>query len=442
MKKQVPKRFRVFAVVLVFVSLLVLVRTDMILHDASHLSSVIGVMVFGFIAEFFLIRYPINRSYASSGLWMSVSTPLVCASIALYGWSAGVWVDACITLFPGLMNARLKHVRSRWVIWNTAQSILSAFAAGMVFQWLMPSGFQASWWGIAGLLLAFITYLMVNTLLVSYLMVTTEQHSMRWLFSQLAKTTANQLLAMFPLTLLVTVATASYGLSGLVAVLVPYLALRHALLAYAKQNAFYHQTIRNLGFIIQRAHPYTGGHLQRVANWGRMTAERLGLPPNRAELVYEAALLHDLGKIVLDERVLNKPAKLTPREWEQIKQHPQLGAEILKEAPFLETIVPWVAYHHERPDGKGYPHKLQSDQIPLEARIIAVVDAFDAMVGGETPSQQRQYRSSMTTEEALAELRRGSGTQFDPSVVKIFEAIVRKSTAGSQQTAAPFEKAS
>lgn len=265
---------------------------------------------------------------------------------------------------------------------------------------------------------------------------------MRWLFSQLAKTTANQLLAMFPLTLLVTVATASYGLSGLVAVLVPYLALRHALLAYAKQNAFYHQTIRNLGFIIQRAHPYTGGHLQRVANWGRMTAERLGLPPNRAELVYEAALLHDLGKIVLDERVLNKPAKLTPREWEQIKQHPQLGAEILKEAPFLETIVPWVAYHHERPDGKGYPHKLQSDQIPLEARIIAVVDAFDAMVGGETPSQQRQYRSSMTTEEALAELRRGSGTQFDPSVVKIFEAIVRKSTAGSQQTAAPFEKAS
>jgi len=442
MKKQMPKRLRIYAIALIVLSLIVLVRTDMVLHEASHLSSVVGVMLFGFIAEFFLIRYPVNRSYASSGLWMSVSTPLVCAAIALYGWSAGVWVDACITLFPGLMNAHLKHVRYRWVMLNTAQSILSAFAAGVVFEALVPGGFHATLWSITGLLLAFMTYLLVNTLLVTYLMVTTERLSTRWLFTQLVKTTVNQLPTMFPLALLVTVAAAAYGLSGLVVVLVPYLALRHALLAYTKQNAFYHQTIRNLGFIIQRAHPYTGGHLQRVANWGRMTAERLGLPPNRAELVYEAALLHDLGKIVLDERVLNKPGKLTPREWEEIKQHPQLGAEILKEAPFLETIVPWVAYHHERPDGKGYPHKLDGDQIPLEARIIAVVDAFDAMVGGETPSQQRQYRSSMSIEEALAELKRGAGTQFDSSVVKTFEAIVRKSSDGSVQASPSLKKAS
>ena len=88
--------------------------------------------------------------------------------------------------------------------------------------------------------------------------------------------------------------------------------------------------------------------------------------------------------------------------------------------------MPWIAYHHERPDGKGYPYGLKGDQIPLEARIIAVVDAFDAMIGGETPSQQRSYRKALSIEEALQELKRGAGSQFDPTVVGIFESVVRE----------------
>jgi HD-GYP domain-containing protein (c-di-GMP phosphodiesterase class II) len=142
--------------------------------------------------------------------------------------------------------------------------------------------------------------------------------------------------------------------------------------------------------------------------------------------VYEAALLHDLGKTVLDERILNKPARLTAEEWEEIKKHPQLGAEILRDTPFLAPIIPWIAMHHERPDGGGYPFGLKGEQIPVEARVIAVVDAFDAMIGGEAPNQRRPHRRPLSLDEALSELARGAGTQFDAQVVRVFTEVVQE----------------
>ncbi|CUU37379.1 MAG: HD-GYP domain-containing protein [Fimbriimonadales bacterium] len=397
------------------------------LSRVPEIETLFWLMLVALVAELFLVRYPLRYGYTDHGIWMSVSTPIVIATLVLYGWEAGVWMDAVITLVAGLANTLFRSTYPRWAFLNTVQSVLSAFCAGMVVtgvDWLIAR--ESAWHFVLATGGALMTYHLVNSLLISTNIALFEGVQWGWAIRQNLSAFPQEATVMLLFSLIVGLLVKTFGVSGLVMALAPYLTLRQAFMLWTRQHDLYHQTIRSLGFLVQKAHPYTGGHLQRVAQWARKVAQQLGLPPERCELVYEAALLHDLGKTVLDERILNKPGRLTSSEWKQIKRHPQLGAEILGGTPFLAPVVPWIAYHHERPDGKGYPYGLKGDQIPLEARIIAVVDAFDAMIGGETPSQQRSYRKALSIEEALQELKRGAGSQFDPTVVGIFESVVRE----------------
>lgn len=391
----------------------------------AHFGELVALGILALLAETLLLRYPHRGSYTGDGIWLSVSTPIVVAAIVIYGWHVGLWLEAIATFGAGIFTASIRGSHWRWVWLNTAQSVVSAFVAGFTVQHIVPAvNLHAPHTLLLAVLLALLTYNATNILLVSLTYALTYTKRFRWVLGESLSGLPRETLTLLPVSLLVTVMLSVMGVAGLIVVLAPYLAVRQAFLLWMRQYELYHQTIRSLGFLIMRAHPYTGGHLLRVAQWARRVAERMNLPPERCDLVYEAALLHDIGKTVLDERILNKPGKLDPEEWQLIKRHPQLGAEVLSGTPFLKPIVPWIAYHHERPDGKGYPYGLQGDQIPLEARIIAVVDAFDAMIGGEAPSQQRQYRRSLTLEEALAELERSAGTQFDAEVVRVFKEVV------------------
>jgi putative nucleotidyltransferase with HDIG domain len=397
------------------------------LLQAQFLASFAGVALLAVAAEVLLIRYPLRPEYSDRGIWLSVSTPIVIAVILVYGWQYGVWLDALITLLAGTVTVYLRNTRLRWVAVNTFQSILSAWAAGIVATAIFDSG--SGVWSVAAtgaLVLGLFVYMLVNGVLVSMTVALAEGVRMRWVLAQTLLSLPRDIVLMTPIAFLAMAALHAYGAVGLLGVLAPYLALRQAFVLAARQQELYHQTIRSLGFLVQRAHPYTGGHLQRVSMWARRVAERLGLPPDRCELVYEAALLHDLGKTVLDERILNKPDRLTPEEWEEIRKHPQLGAEILRDTPFLAPIIPWIALHHERPDGAGYPFGLKGEQIPIEARVIAVVDAFDAMIGGEAPNQRRPHKRPLSLDEALMELEQGAGKQFDPQVAAVFRQVVRE----------------
>ncbi|GIV06761.1 MAG: hypothetical protein KatS3mg016_2336 [Fimbriimonadales bacterium] len=421
------KRFWIWFFCLASVSAMLLFWAGVPLLQQHSLGVFGGIVALALLAELLLIRSPLRPEYTDRGLWFSVSTPIVIATILIYGWQFGVWLDATISLIAGLVTAQIKNTHPRWALVNTVQSVPSAGAVGLTVVAL--PGEPVNTVGLSTLLalvFALLAYMAVNTLLVSVTMSIVEGVRVPWVLGQTALSLPRDIALMTPISYLITAALATYGAVGLVGVLAPYLALRQAFVIGARQQELYHQTIRSLGFLVQRAHPYTGGHLQRVSQWARRVAERLGLPPERCELVYEAALLHDLGKTVLDERILNKPARLSPEEWREIKKHPQLGVEILGDTPFLSTILPWIAMHHERPDGTGYPFGLKGEQIPLEARIIAVVDAFDAMIGGEAPNQKRAHRRSMTLEEALAELERCAGTQFDEQVVRIFKQVVQE----------------
>jgi len=141
-------------------------------------------------------------------------------------------------------------------------------------------------------------------------------------------------------------------------------------------------------------------------------------------MVREAAVLHDIGKIAVSESVLDKPGRLTTDEFEHVKLHAQLGAKILRPVGQFHEMAPWIRHHHERLDGTGYPDRLTDVEIPIESKIIAVVDAFDAMTGGENAAEKRTYREPKTHAEAVAELERCSGSQFDPGVVEAFKSVL------------------
>jgi len=159
---------------------------------------------------------------------------------------------------------------------------------------------------------------------------------------------------------------------------------------------------------------YTRGHSQRVAELSRTLAQKIGLPEEQCERVYLSGLLHDVGKIGVPEAVLTKPGRLTDAEFEAIKKHPAIGAQILGNIKQLQDIIPGVLYHHERWDGNGYPYNLAREAIPLMGRIICVADSFDAM------SSTRTYRPALPLETVLAEVARCAGAQFDPALAKVF----------------------
>ncbi|MDF0604572.1 HD-GYP domain-containing protein [Neisseriaceae bacterium TC5R-5] len=167
------------------------------------------------------------------------------------------------------------------------------------------------------------------------------------------------------------------------------------------------KTLYTMAMLVEARDAYTGGHLWRVSRFSYLLAEDLDLPKAEVEKIALGGFLHDLGKVGVPDAILNKPDKLSDAEYEVIKTHPQIGAELLRDHPLAELVMDAVLKHHETPDGKGYPQGLQGEQIPLVARIVGLTDAFDAM------TSTRPYRQGMSLEQALAIVQDHLGSQFD-----------------------------
>jgi diguanylate cyclase (GGDEF)-like protein/putative nucleotidyltransferase with HDIG domain len=185
---------------------------------------------------------------------------------------------------------------------------------------------------------------------------------------------------------------------------------------YARHNGL--SAIYALVSTVEAKDPYTYGHSRKVNTYAVALAEAIGLSPEEVSRVSTAALLHDIGKIGVPDKVLNKKSKLTKEDWDAIKSHPRLGAAIVGNIPNLVPCVSTILHHHERWDGTGYPEGLKGEQISVEARILAIADSFEAM------SAARPYRPALCGEKVLKELRRGGGSQFDPQLVEVFVGII------------------
>jgi putative nucleotidyltransferase with HDIG domain len=211
-------------------------------------------------------------------------------------------------------------------------------------------------------------------------------------------------------------------------------------LAYRRLNAAYEQTLRyaedvrhlyqrmqraicqsllGLANALEAKDPYTRGHSERVGQWSQQLALVLGLPPADGELVAQAGLLHDIGKIGVPERVLTKRGPLAEDEWALMRQHPVIGAQITAPFGFLAAGAQAIRHHHERWDGTGYPDGLAGEAIPLSARIVAVADVYDAL------TTDRPYRAALPRGEAVAHLMAAAGRTLDARVVAAFVGLGR-----------------
>jgi len=165
---------------------------------------------------------------------------------------------------------------------------------------------------------------------------------------------------------------------------------------------------------------YTGEHVESTVHYATEIAKALHLPMDEIDNIRQAAVLHDLGKIGISDKILLKKTKLTKREYEEIRKHPQIAADIIRPIHFMHDIIPLILYHHERWDGKGYPSGLKKEEIPVGARIIAIADVYQAL------TSNRPYRPAFSQKNAIDIIKKGSGTQFDPMIVDIFLKILVK----------------
>jgi HD superfamily phosphohydrolase YqeK len=203
-------------------------------------------------------------------------------------------------------------------------------------------------------------------------------------------------------------------------VLVPLFVARWAMGQFAEQQRAYAATMAALCQAVETKDFYTRGHSERVSRGAAMIARQIGMRADRAEAIKYAGMLHDVGKLGVPTKVLQKTGPLTEEEFAAIQLHPMRGLEIVREIGFLNEALAGIMHHHEKIDGTGYPMGFAGDEIPEFARIIAVADAFDSM------TSTRSYRAARRMSEAIDELRKGAGTQFDPALVEAFIAALHR----------------
>ncbi len=355
--------------------------------------------------------------------WSSSSAAML-ASVVLVGPVGAAIVGACTAL--GLRRG--PSVLQR--VFNTSMYALSAYLAGRAFLALggqvgLPdeNSFPGIIWPFAG---AALVHVAANHgLLSGVLWLTRGQRSSAALGDQgvSAGLTGRLLLSDLGYAaygLLIAALWSVVGPFAPLLVLIPLFVARWAVAQFAEQQKAYEATVGALCQAVETKDFYTRGHSDRVSRGSVMIAREIGMRGDRVEAIRYAGMLHDVGKLGVPTKVLQKTGKLTEEEYAAIQLHPMRGLDIVREIGFLDEALAGIMHHHERIDGRGYPMGLAGDEIPEFARVLAVADAFDSM------TSTRSYRGARPVDEAIEELRKWSGTQFDPAFVDAFVAALKR----------------
>jgi HD superfamily phosphohydrolase YqeK len=361
--------------------------------------------------------------------WTPGSTATLAAAV-LTGPIGAALVGACTLL--GVRRGPSVTQRA----FNTAMLTLSAYLAGRVFLALgghIGAPDSGSYPGVIGAFAAAaVVYVIVNYGLVGVVLRLTSSPrsaegpapialNLRLILSDLGFAAYG---------LLIAALWGELKVFTPVLVLIPLLVARWAIAQFAAQQRAYESTVSALCQAVETKDLYTRGHSERVSRGSVMIAREIGMHSERVDAIRYAGMLHDVGKLGVPTKVLQKTGKLTEEEYAAIQLHPLRGMDIVREIGFLDEALAGIMHHHERIDGRGYPMGLAGDEIPEFARVLAVADAFDSM------TSTRSYRGARPVHQAIEELRKWAGTQFDPAFVDAFVAAIKRD--GWQQPAVPI----
>ncbi len=365
------------------------------------------------ITEALPIKLPRANGSVSVGFAMCYS------SVLLFGPFWGGLLTALGSLRKMELTGKVPALE---VAFNRAQLFLAAVSGGLVFNLLSTGALgERPYMFAVATMAGGISYFAVNvTATVLYISLKMELNPIALVASDV-KWMAPSYLGLMPIAYLNVAVYHAVGEVGVIFFLLPLMVGRYAFTMYSELRDVFVSTISALAAALEARDPHTSGHAERVSHYAVAIARRMDFTDEQIELLQYVSILHDIGKIGISDQVLQKPGRFTPAEWSIMKGHSEIGANILAKIKALREGASWVLYHHERYDGMGYPEGLSCENIPLEARILAVADSFDAMVS------QRPYKRALTLEQARNEIVRCSGTQFDPEVASIFLEYIEES---------------
>ena len=345
---------------------------------------------------------------AAGGLGLAVAVGLATGVIA--GWTA-----PSNRLIKGLFNSGLSVLEAA-----VAAGVFAAIAGTSLLAPQPQAALDVPWRFTIALLLAGFAASLVNAVLLAALLRTVTGVPYRDTLRSLLRTILLSQGVYVGLAAVGYVLLVNVGWLSLALLVVPLAVARQSLLTVQQQQDAFDRMVRTFVKAIELKDGYTRGHAERVSDLSVMVAESMGLSYDERQLIRYGAILHDVGKIGVSLGILCKAGPLTDDEFGEMKQHPEIGAEMLADIDFLQPALAIVHHHHERVDGRGYPAGLEGDAIPLLTRVVTAVDAFDAM------TSTRSYRRALPVKVALGELQANAGTQFDAEVVEHLVTVIHE----------------
>ncbi len=399
-----PRRLIIYMTLVELVALVLLVRSLGLGVSWVHgdLFLFLGAV---FIAAFFPVVLP--RGNGTIG----VEIPVLVASAIVLGPTAGLWIGII-----GTLNRRQLTGQVKWpsVLFNRAQMGLAGWSAGAAFYWLGGNVRSLHAAIILPVVVACVIAYVGNLVLVVAAIALRQHENIYKVWHRYYSWMGISYFVMMPLVFLMVVVYRIGGPWPEFIFLVPLALSRWIYVLLLRIRRMYALSVQAMLTSLQAKDEYTYGHSMRVGHYAKLLARHMGLSEERAELIEQAGRLHDIGKVGMPDDILKKPSGLQIEEILVMQRHPTLGGEILETLELLGCVRNGAVYHHERFDGSGYPFRLKGEEIPLETRIISVVDTYDAM------TSTRPYRAALAHQIAVREISLGAGTQFDPAIVDAF----------------------
>ncbi|MCQ1528633.1 HD-GYP domain-containing protein [Lutispora saccharofermentans] len=379
--------------------------------DVLDLKTILFFLVLSIAAESLLIPTS-NQRGISVGFAVSLTVLLI------LGIPQATWIPSLGVMFRvASKDGKRYHIFNTPIyktLFNGANIVLSSGLAGLCYEALGGIPGQLEFINILPMLASIVVYIIVNALIMSILMtILSGDNFYKMLYTNMIWVIKDYL-ALAPLGIIMAIAYINYKILGVLLFFGPLLLARYSFKMYVDMRSMYLDTVKALCQAVEAKDPYTQGHSQRVSELAYKLGQRMRLSHKTTENLKLAGMLHDIGKIGVDEHILNKPGRLTDDEYGKIKLHPAIGSRIIQEIDFLKATADIILSHHEHFDGSGYPNGKRKSEISIESCILCVVDVYDAL------TSDRPYRNAMTDEEAMEIIKRESGTLFNPIVAQEF----------------------